>query len=276
MICASQLYGMEKEKPSQRQSRLQRMYNYLFGTEESQQPQLGDWNSLPQEVQILIIQALNTGQDLDQTIDAIKAMSITNKALNQMINKMYDLKGFTVLVNMLANKFKTSHQTIANKFNTDVAKRYLELNLEFLNFFLKDYSDVTQKIYAIQLFLSAGADPNFESLVQQTSVYSYQLVMWSVLGAFFYALGLSTTKMLHETLNNVIEEVTQITQLLLTYGAIPSEDFIETGTVMKFFWGTLKLINEKTNEMSQEGFAKKEENYKQMLRTARQKHLLSY
>ena len=124
MICASQLYGMEKEKPSQRQSRLQRMYNYLFGTEESQQPQLGDWNSLPQEVQILIIQALNTGQDLDQTIDAIKAMSITNKALNQMINEMYELKGFTVLVHMLANKFNISTDEVAHKFNTKVAMEY--------------------------------------------------------------------------------------------------------------------------------------------------------
>jgi len=96
ILCAGQLYGMEN-------------------------PNQDGMAGLPPEVQVLIIQALKSGNDLDAVIKGIKNASEISKSLKQIINAEYgdfsNLKGFTALAHMLAKKFpKENPKTIAEKF----------------------------------------------------------------------------------------------------------------------------------------------------------------
>ena len=132
MICAGQLYGM------------------------------GDIGKLPKEVQVLIIQALNSSNDIDSIINSIKAASSTSKALNQMVNEQYNLnnlKGFTTLVGILADKASTSlgRFEIAQKFNTPIAQEYMDLGGKFVALLNADKADLVK----IKELINKGLDPNF-------------------------------------------------------------------------------------------------------------------
>src|SRR5258708_39238807 len=88
LICVGQLYGMEKEQKQE------------------------NWNLLPREVQVLVIQALNSGNTLDEVIKSIKSLSLVNKELNSIVNETYgNLEQFTALVHLLAKKFKNEPNT---------------------------------------------------------------------------------------------------------------------------------------------------------------------
>ncbi len=120
-----------------------------------EQPEQGHYvgigmENLPDDVKPIIITYLNQYNNLDDTIYAIKAVSLTNKSLNKMINEKYgNLKGFTALVHMLAAKFPiifmgkedsrgfrsgytSSPGKIANLFNTPTAKEYVNLGTTLL------------------------------------------------------------------------------------------------------------------------------------------------
>lgn len=128
MICAAdQLYGMENPQP-----------NYM--------------DMLPQEVQGLIVMALaQSSNDIDATIRTIKAMSVTNKALNQIVNNQ---KEFNALVHILTNKFNTVPEVIAKKFNTSTSLKYQELSNELVKAIKSNDKDkITQLI-------ADGADVN--------------------------------------------------------------------------------------------------------------------
>ena len=141
LVCASQLYGMEPE----------------------QKPQ--SWNILPRDVQILIIQALYSNDNPDEAIRAIIAMSRTNKAVNQLIHG--DIKSFTALVDLLEKKFpKMARQEIAKKFNTSIAKEYVELGRQLmsLGFDLQYGPSDIPIINAIKaLITQENADPNYSA-----------------------------------------------------------------------------------------------------------------
>jgi hypothetical protein len=135
MVCASQLYGMEPIEPKR---------GILTGT----------WQNLPTEVKSLIITALaQSSNNLNEAIKHIIRLSRANKELNNNLN---DLKGFTKIVHMLANKFGMSTEAIAEKFNTATAKTYLELGNELMgiqSFNLKKVRELIQE----------GADVNYSS-----------------------------------------------------------------------------------------------------------------
>jgi hypothetical protein len=126
---------------------------------------------LPKEVQVLIIQALNKSKNrwgnvnIDEVIHAIVAMSLTSKALNEIVNEAYgNQKGFKALINELATvdvgrnppHFK-KRSDIAQKFKTEAARNYVELG--------NALAEAVQKnnIEKVTELLEQGADVNFDS-----------------------------------------------------------------------------------------------------------------
>ena len=110
----------------------------------------------PADVKGLILMYLHKSDNLDDIIYDIKKASLINKDLNTIVNKLYgNQKGFTALMHILANKFDKTTETIAEKFNTPVAKHYLDLG-EQLNFAIGSADFDT----AMQL-IKQGADVNY-------------------------------------------------------------------------------------------------------------------
>ncbi len=154
--------------------------------------------SLPTEVQSLIIMALNTSNNPDETISAIMATSQTNKALNKIVKEVYydNLKGFTALVHMIAAKFNTTVGEVVQKFKTPTSDQYNKLRGELykalasndiakakqaieqgadVNYFGgSDTSRPESRLYdfvqennlnAVKLLLAAGANPNYNAKI---------------------------------------------------------------------------------------------------------------
>lgn len=118
ILCAGHLYGMKRPAGE----------HYVENDIRSElKPEI--WGQLPEEVKALIMIALaQSDDDIDETINNIKKVSLINKTLNQMINVEYgNLQGFTQLVHILADKFAVTTSIIAEGFKTSVAKQYIEL-----------------------------------------------------------------------------------------------------------------------------------------------------
>lgn len=140
LLCTGQLYSMEPER---------------IGMEE-----------LPPEVQVLIIQALNSYKNLDDVIKAIKAMSLTNKQLNTVLNDIYSLenqKRFIKLIHVLAKKFNTTTESIAIELATPAAKKYFELGSALMNEILIEalVTGPNCVINKITTLIQQGADVNY-------------------------------------------------------------------------------------------------------------------
>ncbi len=138
IVCAGQLYGM--------------------GPERGRYVGLGD---LPRETQVIIVTYLQTNDNLDGTIAAIKEASkgvgLANKQLNAIVNEVYGIpKGFTALVHLLADKFNTSTEDVAGKFGTPVAENYQILGRELL--LAISFSKDEEKIAEL---IQQGADVNY-------------------------------------------------------------------------------------------------------------------
>ncbi len=132
IICAGQLYGMEEA------------------------PKMGAFGDLPEDVHKVIVQALATSNNLEQTIEAIKVASVLRGV-------RYDnLKDFTKLVHILADKFNTTTAKIAKEFKTPIAEKYVNLGNDLTFYMLmfdkdgniKDPDRFTQLI-------NQGADVNY-------------------------------------------------------------------------------------------------------------------
>lgn len=144
---------------------------------------------LPQEIQAIIISYLYAYDDLKLIIGAIKATSLTNKTLQQIIYARYgNQKAFTALIHMLADNFNMSTHAVADQFKTETSREYLRLAdtlikaiqdndiVTVTNLITQDadvnyQSDalMTPLLYAVielnddiaQLLLDAGANPHF-------------------------------------------------------------------------------------------------------------------
>ena len=131
------------------------------GPERGRYVGLGD---LPRETQAIIVTYLQTNDNLDGTIAAIKEASkgvgLVNKQLNAIVNEVYGIpKGFTALVHVLADKFNTSTENVANKFNTSAAETYVKLGSSLVSL----SGDRTQAAYdEMTDLIKQGADVNFE------------------------------------------------------------------------------------------------------------------
>lgn len=90
----------------------------LNGMESPKHSQI-TWRDLPIDAKAVIVQALQTYDNPNDTLNAIKAMGLSDKELNKIVNDVYlrgNLKDFTALVHILANKFKKTTFNIATKF----------------------------------------------------------------------------------------------------------------------------------------------------------------
>jgi hypothetical protein len=177
IVCAGQLYGMEQPERG-----------YYTGIAE-----------LSPEIQVMIIQALNTydskltpEENITKIVNAIKALSITNKQLHAVLSDMYgDLKSFTLLVGTLAEKFPSiSKEGIAKEFNTPMAKKYINLGHELLNF-----AELGNKNTEIsKLIKESGADVNFNGLY--VNVFAEATTIGSPLSVAVENLNVSTVEVL--------------------------------------------------------------------------------
>jgi len=142
IVCAGQLYGME---PSVAEA--------MAGRPEK--GNLGDFEQLPEEVHGVIVKALATSNDLEQTIEAIKVAS----ALQGV---QYDnLKDFTTLVHILADKFDIPTAEVAQQFGTPMANTYYQLGSK-----LRHAVKVVQteaRYNEIIALIKDGADVNFSN-----------------------------------------------------------------------------------------------------------------
>lgn len=143
IVCAAgQMYGMEPERGHYAGVFWEGIPNYM--------------SMLPAELKGDIIQFFLSGDTLSEVLNNIKAVSLTSKELNTTLNKMYgNPKVFTALVHILADKFNTTTEAVAEKIGTPAAKYYLDL-AEQLNTEIS-YFDLNK---AIQL-IEQGADVNY-------------------------------------------------------------------------------------------------------------------
>lgn len=133
ILCAGQLYGMENPERGRH-----------IGLED-----------LSPEIQVMIIHALNTYDNLDDVINSIKASSLTNQQLNAVVNDMYgNLPGFKKLAHTLANKFNTSVVEIAQKFNTPASRQYINLIVQLIR------AIENRQIDMVTQLIKQGADIN--------------------------------------------------------------------------------------------------------------------
>lgn len=124
----------------------------IFNGMEPEKPELR--SVFPEDVQSEIIKiALATSDNLEGVIKAINVA-------NALRGVSYDnLETFTKLVHMLADKFNTTTQAVAEKIGTSIAKTYLYLGTELLRVAAIDDngSDTNQLI-------KKGADVNFTGI----------------------------------------------------------------------------------------------------------------
>jgi hypothetical protein len=203
IVCAGNLYGMEQAEKG-----------HYTGIAE-----------LSPEIQVMIIQALNTydnnlstEENITRIVNAIKAINATNKQLHGVVTDIYgDLKGLTALIGTLAEKFPSTSrkdiakQLIANKFNTELAQEYLSLADRLFQFIVFSYPEqVTQLI-------KEGADVNYSD--------SYSSLL-------FYAL-----------------KDVEMVKLLLDFGANPYLQHPNWGTVFDVVKGYIKQAIHKNDEV---------------------------
>ncbi len=177
ILCAGALYGMKRI-----QSRSK--YGHYVSMAE-----------LSPEIQVMIIQALNTydknlnpEENLVNIINAIKAMSATNRQFNTIVNDIYgNLAGFTALVHILGKKFNINTDVIATKFETPIAEKYIQLGQNLM----KETVQLDPINKVVQL-IEQGADVNYStkgytvtrpifSLANEANYYdAYTPLYWAV------------------------------------------------------------------------------------------------
>jgi hypothetical protein len=131
------------------------------------------WSGIPVEIKGLIIAYLCQYDNLDDIINALNALSMTNKELRFMIQKEYgNIEGFTTLVHRLADRFPDfTTQQIAKKFETPAAKQYIELAEKLVA------AAYNQDVHTAQEILNKGADIN---AVLRMEDYQGSILQWAL------------------------------------------------------------------------------------------------
>lgn len=146
LLCASVLNGMEPIKP-----------------EPGRYVGLGI-ESLPSDIQAIILSYVHAYDDPEELITAIKALSGTNTALRKIIFAHYgdfsNWQGFVALVHVLAKKFDLSTKEIATIFNTSTSAQYVQLG-DALAYNVYASKSSTEHIDEITKLIKNGADVNY-------------------------------------------------------------------------------------------------------------------
>jgi hypothetical protein len=146
LLCASVLNGMEPIKP-----------------EPGRYVGLGI-ESLPSDIQAIILSYVHAYDDPEELITAIKALSGTNTALRKIIFAHYgdfsNWQGFVALVHVLAKKFDLSTKEIATIFNTSTSAQYIKLG-DALAYNVYASKSSTEYLDEITKLIKDGADVNY-------------------------------------------------------------------------------------------------------------------
>jgi hypothetical protein len=130
--------------------------------------------------------------NLNEAITDINQKSEVNQELRNVIN---DMHGFTTLMHILENKFTIyTTEEIAQKFNTPIAQKYINLGNKLLSTMILPYSEFF--VAKVTELINAGADINFS------------------------AIRMSRTSVLQKAVNS--EEPQKVT-LILEFGAKPDQ-----------------------------------------------------
>lgn len=109
---------------------------------------------LPSEVKRLILMYVYESDNLEDVIYNVKKASVINTELYNIIN---EIKGFTALVHMLADKFGMTTVEVAKEFNMPIAEKYLKLGYELFDAAESSYKSK----YRMGRLIAEGADINF-------------------------------------------------------------------------------------------------------------------
>ncbi len=157
----------------------------LNGMENPESDNYKGLGGLSPEIQVTIISYLKEYNNLENIINAIKATSLVDKELNEIVNGEYgNQKGFTKLLITLLNKFnginKPSHSAIhlytremVEKFRTPTAKKYLQI-LTTVSEELKDILRIDESLahslnpIKISQFVKNGDNINFFNIYGTT------------------------------------------------------------------------------------------------------------
>jgi hypothetical protein len=170
LVCVGQLYGMKAKRP-------------IKQPKPQQVEFIQDLPTLPDEVKFQILMALiQSGNTLDESVKSIINVSRIDTALYDTIN---DLKVFTTLVHMLANKFHLSTEYVASQFKTTrVARLYLYRGFQLFlvlddPFYRPKYLTEAQILWGLNLagplptlneLIQSGADVNFSQQIIYPSI----------------------------------------------------------------------------------------------------------
>jgi len=130
LVCAGQIYGMEPQEP------------------------MGAFAQLPKELhQEIIRKAIESSDTLEEFVKAVNVAC----ALQGVC---YDnLKDFTKLMHMLADKFDTTTHEVAGNFHTSLAEKYIQLGEQLL--IIDDESSQLDTFDKVTQLINDGADVNF-------------------------------------------------------------------------------------------------------------------
>ncbi len=131
MLCAGQLYGMEVP---------QKGPDYI--------------TILPKELKQEIIVLLTTSDTLEEAIEAVRALTETNKELNAIVNNPITTR---TLVRIMAQKFTAPSEYIAMKLSTQGSANYRALSLDLMNTLWQE--DFVQA----EDLVNEGADIDFQT-----------------------------------------------------------------------------------------------------------------
>ena len=108
---------------------------------------------LPELQKEVITAALNSNNTIDEAIDQIKRASVFyNVPYDNLFNNLKDLTKF---VHMLADKFNSSTENVANKFGTTTAQTYINLGKKLVS------AIDNRKIDRASQAITQGADVNY-------------------------------------------------------------------------------------------------------------------
>jgi len=195
----------------------------LNGMENPERNDYKGFGGLSPEIQVMIIRSLNIHDTLYNIIKAIKATSLVDKELNEIVNGEYgNLAGFTALLHTLANKFPdATKENMATLFNTEIANKYLELNRDF------EYRtgnlhnpNQTKMLDTLTQFIDQGADPDYTWNHSLRGTYFYHSILTN-----FYRRAL---------ISGGDKDAITAVESLLKKKTDPNYKFGQSGTLLNF------------------------------------------
>ena len=115
---------------------------------------------MPTEMKAQIIMTIRTAATLQEAVTAIRALAVSSKEFNAVINDARITKG---LVHMLVAKFGRYHENVAHALGTVGAKKYADRQSEFVNKWME-----VKTVQQAKNLVEQGAELNFSDAIGST------------------------------------------------------------------------------------------------------------